>query len=293
VHARLDATSNTIAITGKLVAAGTPWAGAAVFLFADTGGSGGFDPAPLGEVQTARDGSFSAHVPATQSEMITASLATGGHPCSGASTAPAGCLSETDTPPSAAHATVIVPRATDPKLSVRSADQARAQKSVLRLGDFPNGTDYGGPPLPCAAFRPKLSRLVATGDALSDLIYGADGHVSAFAHATVLRSQSDAHTDFNGVAQLAALRCETNELKAEYEDDRILSIGPLRIPRIGTEARAFRAQLSDPLVGQYLEDIVFIRAGRVVITLHTFAYGSTNLPLDLRLARALAKRAAQ
>jgi hypothetical protein len=291
LHARFEPKTHTAAITGKLEAAGAPWAGADVTFTSEGGGAAA--PTLLGSLPTAADGSFSLHIPAFHSQTIYARVSVKSHACSATSTAPGGCLSETDSAPAYTYANVLVPRDSDPHQAVRPHDQALALTSVLRPGDLRGGQDVGAGPLPCEGFAPDLHRLTATGTATSDAILSGDQRTAAVASASVLRTAEEARTDFKGVAQLAALRCEVHDLTADEPDEKVLGVGPLSIPRIGNESRAFRAQVSDPLSGRLTIDLLFVRAGRVVITLHIYSIGSPNRPLDLQLAHTLAARAAR
>jgi hypothetical protein len=212
--------------------------------------------------------------------------------CVEASTAPGGCRNESGPGASSRPALIALPRATDPKVSTNPHDQALARRSVLAATDIPGSLLEGDAPPPCAGFAPNLHRLTATGNRSSQTYLTADRKAEMFATASVFATVADASTDFAGIAQLAAARCEGRSFAGSASADaKVAKLGKLATPRLGSDSRAYRATITSQEFSQPINvDIVFVRVARVVIALHVHSLGSVT-ELERFVARVLAARA--
>jgi len=284
LRARRDPKTKTVVLSGRLTALGQPEANMQIALL--TSGASSSRPT---FARTNAAGEYQLRTRVTKTTEYIAFVAEDPGPCVAPSAAPAGCLTETVTPPTPATAAVLVREATDPKLVVRARDRALARRAGLRIGDFPEGWEALPLNLPidlCPEFNPDLSALTATGEARSPL-FGTE--TTAVASSTaVYVTVEQARTAFRKQAQLRVARCFANSAR-EDGGATIHSVGPVvPFPRVGNETRAFRAvyELETDEV-TYL-DLVSFRQGRVVV--HMWV-ASDDIPLD-PLTRSLAAKLA-
>lgn len=287
--ARYDAKTKSAVLTGQLTAVGKPRAGVAISLAASSG-TDSFET--LGTVRTDASGGFRLRRAVGRTTRFGAQVSTDPESCAAPSTAPGGCLSETFAAPQDASATVIVPRKTDPRVTLRPRDQALALRSVVASSDFP-GTwrsdgDVSGP---CESFAPDLRNLTVTGQSFAPFFYAPDGTAAADSTASVFATPKDAATAFAGEAKTGAARCLAAE-SASGNKGSVARVAPLPLPRIGDATRAFRASVTSEY-GQINIDVVFVRVGRVVLEIDVFALGAVETGLDLDLARKVVARARQ
>ena len=183
-HAGYSAKTHSASISGQLVAGGKPRFGVAVYVHQ----IGVDDPDTPADI-TDDNGSFSVIRPVTKTTSFRVHVDDRTSSCFDPSTAPAGCKSETLPAPPPAYITAIVPRKTDPRVSVRSADQALAKRSLLTLADFPDGQQLPGETgIPCAAFAPDLHALTVSGHASSPFFVTANNREAAYVTASVFTS---------------------------------------------------------------------------------------------------------
>jgi len=284
---RYDAKAHSAVLTGKLTAGGQPRAGVTVYLRASGSDS---DPTPAG--RTDATGSFSILKAATATTTYTLAVPDEHGACTDSSTAPAGCKSQTLAAPPGVQLTVVVPRKTDPKVSIRARDQALARRSLLTLADFPGGQqlseDTGAP---CAAFAPDLRKLTVSGQASSPYLLAASQRQAAYSSASVFTDLAGARTAFAKDAQLAAMKCEATDYASGLDPDaKVAKLTRVYLPGAGNELRAFRAVVTSGF-GEISLDLVFIRVGRVVIELHLYAVGGSDSAGEIDLSRSLARRA--
>ena len=271
LRARYDAKRRTVVLSGKLTAVGQPEPGAEVLLTASTSS---FDELSIfGPVTTNASGEFSVtrRVEVTTQFSAGASLEDG--PCATPSVAPAGCVRESVTSPPDASAIVRVRTAADPKLVVRSRDQALARRANLVLADFPG--DWEAIEtfsfFACKGFRPRLADLTASGDVESRTFFSEEA--AAASRATVYTTEALARKAFGRSARVGLARCVADEARAAGAD--VLQLGPTRFPSLGTETRAFRVvyALGEVVVNT---DFVWFRQGRTVVQL---GFSSATQPL--------------
>jgi hypothetical protein len=280
LKAAYEPRKKTVRLSGRLTAAGAALAGAQVVIFA-----AGADATatPIARVQPRSDGTFALDRPIAETTQFDASVVATTATCTPPSAAPAGCTSETVTPPPDAIATAIVPRRTDPKLVAKAHDQALARQVILAALDFPASWQaVQDSPGPCAAFAPDLRRLTIGGQAFSPVYVSPDGNAAARSTATIFSSRADAVAAFAKVAVVAAARCEASDVTSDQSGAP--RVTPLALPRVGDESRAFQGSVSTSS-GVVDVDVVTIRVGRVLVEQDVYALGESELGLDLDLAQ--------
>lgn len=285
LRARHDAKTKSVVLTGKLTAAGEPEPGVEISFGASTDSSSDFTS--FGPVTTNALGEFSIRRHVERTTQFSASADTTVRPCTAPSSAPAGCLAETVSPPSGAATIVRVRRASDPKLAARPRDQALARRISLKLADFPPGWQAFDtfPVFSCPGFRPRLSDLTVAGDLESPTFATEQGVASS--RASIYISEAQARTAFAREARLAAARCFADELRADGYT--VLQLKPLPFASLGSETRAFRVVASDREEVLTL-DLVSFRQGRAVVHMG-FASLVQPLPIENDLAAKVAARA--
>jgi hypothetical protein len=286
-HARYVAKTHSASITGRLEAGGQPRLGVAVFVH-EIGADGPDTPADI----TDENGAFSVTRPVSKTTSYRVYVDDRTSSCFDPSTAPDGCKSETLPAPPPAYVTAIVPRKTDPRVSIRSADQALAKRSLLTLSDFPGGQELPGDTgIPCAAFAPDLRTLTVSGHASSPFFVTANQREAAYVTASVFTSVKSAHTAFEKEAQLADMKCEAADYASGLDPDaRVAKLMRVSLPGAGNELRAYRSLVTSSFDNVAL-DLVFVRVGRLVIELHLYALDASDSAFEIQLARTLAGRA--
>jgi hypothetical protein len=282
LHARYNPKAHAAVLSGRLVALGTPRAGVTVSV------ARAADVDHPKATKTRSDGSFVLQEPIARSEEYEASVDTQSIGCTAPSPAPGGCRGESITGATSLAAVLVVRRATDPKLAPKSGDQAIAARGVLVTSDVPGSASLGDAPPPCEGFTPDLHKLTETGTRRSSLLLTSDRTAEVYATASVFGTTGDAKSDFSAVGQTADASCEVNAV-ARTLDANVVRLKPMSIRKIGSAARGYRATLNDG-VTTFTADVLFVRAGRTVITLHVLSL-SPATGLELSLARKLAARA--
>jgi hypothetical protein len=285
LSARFDAKKKSAQLTGTFTVLGKPQAGVTVSFVASAIGSD--DVSFFGPVRTDKGGRFSIRRTVERSTRFTVSVRPQTRACSGPSTAPRGCLNESVTPPDSAAASVIIPRATDPKRAIKKQDQARARRANLQRSDFPvtwvsEPAEDAGAPL-CEKFAPNLSRLTITGSSASPIFFSETG--GAWSEAWVYLTEAQAREAISRLAQRALATCLAKELPDEL-DARVSSVS---FPKLADATRAFR--IAGQLEGRtIIFDLVWLRAGRTLVLLN---FGSDEAPLvnERELAAKVAARA--
>jgi hypothetical protein len=286
--ARYDPKKKAVLLTGRVMAAGRPEAGASVDMAAYAEGSDGVSF--FGPVTTNAAGEFSARRHVTASTTFTASVDPVLRACQESSTAPAGCRSETVSPPGQASASVHVRGAHEGKLAPLARDQALAHRATLRASDLPagwQGVVTSDPFFPCRGFQPDLSKLTVHGEAASLVFIALDSVGAVWTSSEVYASAGQAKVAFGRSATMGLAHCVADNI--DGGGTSVVSVGSLRLPRIGDTTRAFRIALSDS-DGTGYGDIVFVRRGRVLIRMGFIAHEDLTA-LETKLAKAVAARA--
>ena len=285
LSARHDAKKKSAQLTGTFTVLGKPQAGVSVRFTASTLGSDEFSS--FGRIRTDKSGRFSIRRTIERSTRFSVSVPSQVRACSGSSTAPRGCLNETVTPPDSASASVIIPRAVDPKRAITKRDQARARRATLLRSDVPatwssEPARDAGAPL-CEKFAPNLSRLTITGNVASPVFVSETG--GAWSEAWVYLTEAQGREAFSRLAQRALVTCLVNELPQEFN----ARVSGVSLPKMADATRGFR------ITGQFdgstiISDLVWLRAGRTVVLL---SFGSNDAPLvnEQELATKVAARA--
>jgi hypothetical protein len=290
LRAKHDPKAKTVLLSGRITSQGAPEAGVPVEFNAFDDDPDSLLSSSFGPVLTNANGEFQVRRRVERSTQFTASVKDQPRACSGPTSAPAGCVSETVTVPDPASATVVVRAKTDPRLVVRARDRALARESALKLKDFPTGWETFPFPLPfdaCPKFKPDLSSLTATGEWNSPAF--VTDTTGALSSTTVYRTIAEGRTAFRKEAQVAVARCVAEGARAE--GDTVHSVGALSFPRVGDETRAFRVVGEIERQGVVYVDLISIRRGRVVVHLFVSSLGVPLDPLERSLAAAVASRA--
>jgi len=282
LRARHDAKRKSVVLSGKLTAAGEPEAGMDISFSASTDSYSEYTE--FGPITTNGSGEFTIRRPIERTMQFTASVDTEIGECTAPSSAPAGCVAQTVSPPSSASTIVRVRERTDAKLIARPRDQALARRINLKLGDFPSGWEAYDtfPVFSCPGFKPKLSDLTATGD-LESLAF-ANEQAIVSSRTSIYVSEAQARVAFARQARLAGARCFADLLRREGY--AVLQLGRRPFRSLGSETRAFRVVASaqeDVLTF----DLVSFRRGRAVVRL-----GFASLVQPLLIAPELADKVA-
>ena len=285
LRARHDPKAKSVVLTGRLTAAGEPEPGVDVSFGAVTESASGFTS--FGPVKTNDAGEFTITQPVQRTTQFVALADPAIGPCTTPSSAPAGCLAESVVPPPGAVAFVRIREPSDPKLVVRTRDQALARRINLRQSDFPAGWApfETFPVFSCPGFKPKLSDLTVSGD-VESLAFATDQAIAS-SRASIYVSETQAQVAFKRLARLAAARCFADLVRAGGAT--VLQLRKISFPALGSETRAFRVVASDrELIVTF--DFVTFRRGRAVVQL---GFGSLVQPLPIahELAAKVAARA--
>jgi hypothetical protein len=210
--------------------------------------------------------------------------------CAAPSAAPAGCRSETVSPPNQASAFVRIRGAREAKLVPRARDQALARRATLRAEDFPTGWQgvvSSDPFFPCHGFEPDLSKLTVHGEASSLVFLARDAQAAVWTTTEVYTSDAEARIAFSRSAKVDAARCIAKE--AASTGATVVSVGSVRFARVGDGTRAFRIVLSDS-EGTYYGDVVYVRRDRVLMRMGFVGVEDAS-ELEVKLARGVVARA--
>jgi hypothetical protein len=289
LRAKHDPKAKTVLLSGRLTTLGVPEAGVPVELYSNVNDPNAFSS--TFDARTNANGEFQVRRRVVQSTQYVAAVDAQPGPCGAPSSAPAGCVSETLTPPGAAYAAVVLRAKTDPKLAARARDRALAREAALKLKDFPTGWEPYSSSLPielCTRFKPDLSALTATGEWDSPAFL--TDTTGAASSTTVYATVADARTAFRKEAQLAVARCLADDARDDA-DATVHSVGPLSFPRVGHETRAFRVVAEFEREGVVYLDLISLRRGRVVVHMWVSSIDVPLDPLERSLAAAVAARA--
>lgn len=171
------------------------------------------------------------------------------------------------------------------KRDIRPLDQARAQRSNLRLSDLPSGFrslprshERSGPAV-CGRFRPDLSDLTITGEAGSPNFVGGGG-TSVFSEAEVYRTVHDAQQSWQRTTRREALPCFAQQLERQSASTPIRidvrSFAQLPAPRLGDRAAKFRfvaVVVSQGVRIRMWIDLLGVARGRADAALYYFTVG--------------------
>jgi hypothetical protein len=110
LKARYEAKTGTARLSGKLTGAGKPRRGVRVAIYRITRSAVLAEGAFVGSIRTGASGSYSFRTRVSKTTTFLASVDVSVGSCSGQSSAPAGCITNTVPPPEDARARVLVPR---------------------------------------------------------------------------------------------------------------------------------------------------------------------------------------
>ena len=197
--------------------------------------------------------------------------------------------------------------ADNPTVKINTADQAKADASLLRLKDFAAVVGWtGGPTTPskltapsCPGFNPKESDLVVTGHAEARFTYKSGG-VIFDQDSQVLESADAVKTDFARTITPKLADCLAYQLKSSGKGTKVLSVGvrQLGLPRIGDISAAYRATVviktGTARTVTIVSDYVFFGQGRFEFSINVEApvgEGGQLVPFETAMAQILVKRA--
>lgn len=285
--ARYDAKAKMATLRGKVTSAGVPQRGVEVRLIASELSTDDIDF--LDDVTTNAAGEFTLRHRVETSTRFQASADAKILSCSSPSSAPAGCVSETVTPPPSTAVTVKVRGARDAKLVPRRRDQALARRVNLARSDFPQGWDAisdTDPFFPCQGFDPDLSKLTVHAEAESPIFLSESA--GGWSISSVYSSATQTKTAFDKLATLAAARCVAKELRGE---GATVEVEPVSFSGVRGSLRAFRLVIKDSEVQGFL-DYVWIRQGRTLVRVGFVSFaGLGDLPIEAEILAKVAARA--
>jgi hypothetical protein len=193
--------------------------------------------------------------------------------------------------------------ADNPTVKINTADQAKADASLLRLKDFGVGWTGGSTTRSkltspgCPGFNPKESDLVVTGHADARFTNKSGGVVFG-QDSQVLESADAVKTDFARTIQPKLADCLAYQLKSSGKGSVLsVSVRTLALPPIGTISAAYRATVLLKVQNQtvkYVSDYVFFGQGRYEFSVFVQApavLGSQLVPFETMMAQILVKRA--
>ena len=186
--------------------------------------------------------------------------------------------------------------------AINRQDQAWAKRANLRPRDVPAGftatpsrAPRGNSSLTCAGFRPDLSDLTITGQALSP-IFQSSG-ITIFSSAEVYKSVHDEHEAWRRTARREALGCVARMLgniTASGVQVKVTSRVVRPAPRVGDRRVSFR--ITATIMGQGVDvpawiDFQAVARGRADASLLVMTIRSApSAPLERKLLTTLAQR---
>jgi hypothetical protein len=194
--------------------------------------------------------------------------------------------------------------ADDPTVRLNSSDQARAERSLLRLSDFGIGWRGGqtdpiklrGPS--CPGFDPKVSDLVITGHANASFRNVRAG-VQISLDTQVLESAEAVKEDFARTIKPALVECLEYQFKQGPTTFASVTVEPLDFPSVGSVSAAYRATITvrrGSGTAKVLSDFIFFGHGRMEYSLNVvapFRYRPQLVPFEADIARILIKRSSR
>ena len=194
--------------------------------------------------------------------------------------------------------------ADNPTVKINTADQAKADASLIRLKDFGVGWT-GGPTTPskltapsCPGFNPKESDLVVSGHSEARFTYKSGG-VIFDQDSQVLASSDAVKTDFARTITPKLADCLAYQWKSS-KSAKVVSVHvrALGLPRIGNISAAYRAtvviQTPTARTVTIVSDYVFFGQGRFEFSINVEApsvEGDQLAPFETAMAQVLVKRA--
>jgi hypothetical protein len=192
--------------------------------------------------------------------------------------------------------------ADNPTVKINTADQAKADASLMTLKDFGVGWT-GGPKTPsklaapsCPGFNPKESDLVVTGHAEARFTYSRGG-VIFDQDSQVLENSAAVKTDFSRTIQPKLAGCLAYQLKSSSKGSVLsVSVQKLTLPAVGSISAAYRATLmikTTTGTAKIVSDFVFFGQGRFEFSINVVApatEGGQLVPFETAMAKILAKR---
>jgi hypothetical protein len=187
--------------------------------------------------------------------------------------------------------------------AIRPADQAWARRANLRAADLPagytssrTGSRQDNAPLTCPGFKPDLSDLTITGEALSPVFQSRAG-TTIFSAAEVYSTVRDEHESWRRTARREALRCVArmmDQISAQGLRVTVTSRVVRPAPRVGERSISFRIGAKVEAQGVTIPawfDLIGVARGRADATLLISSVARPpSASLEQKLLATLARR---
>lgn len=187
--------------------------------------------------------------------------------------------------------------------AIRPADQAWARQANLRAADLPAGytssragSKQDNAPLTCPGFKPDLSDLTITGEALSPVFQSRAG-MTIFSAVEVYSTVLDEHESWRRTARREALRCVArmmNQISAQGVRVTVTSRVVRPAPRVGERSISFRIGAKVETQGVTIPawfDLIGVARGRADASLLISSVARPpSASLEQKLLATLARR---
>jgi hypothetical protein len=188
----------------------------------------------------------------------------------------------------------------DPTKRLTAADNARAQRGLIRAADLGTGWKTGAPMKDsdsgCAGFSPDESAFVQTGEASGPTLTHPSGSVITTG-VDIFRTAAEVRRDWALVVQPGLLRCLTAAAKSASDaNSQVSGVSAKRLPfpQIAPMTALYRVVMSISAGGRtmpFAMDFVLVGSGRYELTLMVAQLGrSVPRDAEVSLARLMLKR---
>jgi hypothetical protein len=265
VDARYDVKRKIATLTGRVLEAAKPVAGARVDFETARG---------TFHARTKANGRVTIHVRITRTTEFHVTVAPGVRPCTGSSTAPGGCINAMTVPPEDAHASVWVSVRGGAVRAIRAKDQARAERANISAADLP---------VAFAAIRREASTcmnprheadLTITGESTMEFLTNGPGEklTQVLGLVRVFATAEQARAAFAREAVVATARCE---LKGMGGPSR-RKITRARLPGLAARSLVFRGGVDVGFTTVANADFVFLQRGRTTALVRFVIAGASR-----------------
>jgi hypothetical protein len=280
VKARYDTKRKIATLSGKVLEAAKPVAGAKVAIEAKGRSF---------RARTNANGSFTSRVRVTRTTPFYISVAPGAGPCTGASTAPGGCINTITVPPEDAYATVWVSVRGGAVRAIRGKDQARAERANVSAADLP--ADFVAITREASAcMNPRHEAdLTITGESTTAFLHNGPGETLIQVHGLVrvYATEAQARAAFAREAVVATARCEVKGMGIPSKR----KITAVRLPGLAARSRVLHGRVN---VGSFVTDadadFVFLQRGRATARVRFLVQMSATRQIERTVAAKVAAR---
>jgi hypothetical protein len=252
LKARYDTKRKIATLSGKVLEAAKPVAGAEIGIFAK-----GRDL----RARTDAKGNFTSRIRVTRTTPFDVSVAFGTEPCTGASTAPGGCINAIIVPPANAYAAVWVSVRGGAVRAVRKRDQARAERANVAAADLPASFQAITREASTCLNPRHEADLTITGESTIAFLHNGPGEALVQVHGLVrvYATEAQARAAFAREAVAATAKCE---LKGTGIPSK-RPITTMRLPGLTARSRVLHGRVNvGSLVTDADAEFVFLQRGR-------------------------------